>query len=108
MNVVNDIATTLPPGPRRAAYLAAMHVPTPASSASPGARNDGLSPREVEVLQLVASGLTDAEVGLRLSISHRTVGHHLESIYSKLGVGSRTAASAFAYAHGLLDRTQTD
>jgi DNA-binding CsgD family transcriptional regulator len=61
----------------------------------------GLSPRELDVLRLVARGLTDAEVADELSISPRTVGRHLSSIYSKLGVGSRTAATAFAYEHRL-------
>jgi DNA-binding CsgD family transcriptional regulator/tetratricopeptide (TPR) repeat protein len=62
----------------------------------------GLSPREIEVLQLVAQGLTDAQVGERLFISPRTVARHLQSIYGKLGVNSRTAATAFAYEHDLV------
>jgi len=72
---------------------------------APSARRDtyGLSPRELEVLQLVAQGLTDAEVGDRLFISPRTVGRHLQSIYNKLGVGSRTAAAAYAFEHNILD-----
>lgn len=61
----------------------------------------GLTPREIDVLKLVARGLTDAEVGTELHISPRTVGRHLSSIYSKLDVNSRTAATAFAYEHGL-------
>ena len=65
--------------------------------------SDGrLSPRELEVLQLVVQGLTDAEVGDRLFISPRTVGRHLQSIYNKLGVGSRTAAAAYAFERGIL------
>ncbi len=71
---------------------------TPAAAAVPG----GLSPRELEVLQLVARGMTDAEVGEQLFISPRTVGRHLRSVYNKLGVNSRTAASAFAFQHGLV------
>jgi DNA-binding NarL/FixJ family response regulator len=47
-------------------------------------------------------GLTNAEVGERLFISYRTVGRHLQSIYNKLGVNSRTAATAFAFEHGLV------
>lgn len=62
----------------------------------------GLSPRELEVLLLVAQGMSDAEVGEQLFISPRTVGRHLRSVYNKLGVNSRTAASAFAYQNGLL------
>ena len=56
----------------------------------------GLTAREVEVLRLVAQGLTDAQVAEQLVISPRTVNTHLTSIYSKLGVDSRTAASRFA------------
>jgi ATP/maltotriose-dependent transcriptional regulator MalT len=54
----------------------------------------GLSPREVEVLELVTQGLTNAEVGEQLFISPRTVSQHLRSVYNKLGVNSRTAAVA--------------
>jgi ATP/maltotriose-dependent transcriptional regulator MalT len=61
----------------------------------------GLSVREVEVLRLVAQGLTDAEVAQRLFLSPRTVGQHLRSVYNKLGVSSRTAATRFAVEHGL-------
>ncbi len=73
-------------------------LPQPArSSTVPG----GLSPREIDVLRLVARGMTDAEVAEALSISPRTVGRHLSSVYSKLEVSSRTAATAFAFEHGL-------
>lgn len=51
-----------------------------------------LSPRELEVLQLVAAGLTDAQIAQKLVVSVRTVNAHLQSIYNKLGVNSRTAA----------------
>jgi DNA-binding CsgD family transcriptional regulator len=61
----------------------------------------GLSAREVDVLRLVAQGLTDAEVAQRLFISPRTVTTHLSSIYNKLGVSSRTAATRFAFEQGI-------
>lgn len=67
---------------------------TPVTSAQ--AYPAGLSAREVEVLRLVAEGLSNAEVAARLSLSPRTIGQHLRSIYNKLGVGSRTAAARFA------------
>ena len=63
----------------------------------------GLSSREVEVLRLVAQGLTDAEIGDQLFISRRTVSGHLQSIFSKSGATSRAAATAFAFKHGLID-----
>jgi DNA-binding NarL/FixJ family response regulator len=62
----------------------------------------GLSAREADVLRLVATGLTNAEVAEKLFLSSRTVDWHLSSIYRKLGLHSRTEASRFASEHGLL------
>ena len=62
----------------------------------------GLSAREVEVLRWVALGLTDAQVAEQLVISPRTVTSHLSSIYNKLGVSSRAAATRFAMEHQLV------
>jgi predicted ATPase/DNA-binding CsgD family transcriptional regulator len=62
----------------------------------------GLTAREVEVLRLVAQGLTDMRVAEQLIISPRTVNSHLTSIYNKLGVDSRTAATRFAVEHRLV------
>ena len=70
--------------------------------ASPAITQDVLSAREVEVLGLVAEGLTDQEVAQRLFLSPRTVGQHLTSVYRKLGVGSRTAATRVATERGLI------
>jgi predicted ATPase/DNA-binding CsgD family transcriptional regulator len=61
----------------------------------------GLSAREVEVLRLVAQGMTSALVADELFISPNTVNRHLNSIYGKLGVSSRAAATRFAVEHGL-------
>lgn len=75
----------------------------PAASAGRSApeRPDGLTAREIEVLRLVAEGLTDVEVAERLYISRRTVGTHLTSIYTKINVTTRTAAARYAVDHGL-------
>ena len=62
---------------------------------------DGLTEREIEVLRSVAQGLTDAQVAERLVISPRTVHSHLNSIYSKLGISSRSAATRYAIEHDL-------
>src|SRR4029450_5171030 len=62
----------------------------------------GLSAREVEVLRLVATGLTNAEVAERGFLSRRTVEGPLGSIYRKLGLHSRAEATRFAVEHGLL------
>jgi predicted ATPase/DNA-binding CsgD family transcriptional regulator len=61
-----------------------------------------LSPREQEVLRLVADGLTSKQIGQQLFLSYRTVDHHLTSILNKLGVDSRAQAVAVATRHGLL------
>jgi DNA-binding NarL/FixJ family response regulator len=61
----------------------------------------GLTPREVEVLRLVAAGMTTARIAKELFLSPRTVDTHLSSIYHKLGVSSRSAATRFALEHGL-------
>ena len=62
---------------------------------------DGLTEREIEVLRSVAQGLTDAQVAEQLVISPRTVHSHLNSIYSKLGISSRSAATRYAIEHDL-------
>ncbi len=62
----------------------------------------GLTAREVEVLRLVATGLSDAQVAMQLVVSPRTVSTHLQSIYNKLGVNSRAAATRFAVEQGLV------
>jgi DNA-binding CsgD family transcriptional regulator len=82
------------------ARIAALHAQLDATPTAP-AYPAGLSAREVEVLRLVAQGLTDAEVAERLFLSPRTIGQHLRSIYNKLGVSSRAAATRFAVEHGL-------
>jgi predicted ATPase/DNA-binding CsgD family transcriptional regulator len=63
----------------------------------------GLTPRELDVLRLVAQGLTNAQVAEELVISPRTVHAHLRSIYSKLDVNSRTAATRYAIEHNLVN-----
>jgi DNA-binding CsgD family transcriptional regulator len=61
----------------------------------------GLTPREAQVLRLAACGLTDAQIAEALVISPRTVGKHLQSIYSKLYLPSRSAATRWAIEHHL-------
>jgi DNA-binding CsgD family transcriptional regulator len=62
----------------------------------------GLSNREVEVLRLVAAGRSNREIAVQLVISEHTVARHLQNVFRKLGVSSRSAAGAFAAAHDLL------
>jgi DNA-binding NarL/FixJ family response regulator len=61
-----------------------------------------LTPRELEVLSLVAEGLSRDQIAIRLFISPKTVGTHVERIFRKLGVHSRAEAVSFGYEHGFL------
>lgn len=61
----------------------------------------GLTAREAEVLRLVAAGKTNRDIAVELVISEHTVARHLQNMFVKLGVSSRSAATAFAYEHGL-------
>jgi DNA-binding NarL/FixJ family response regulator len=58
--------------------------------------------REVEVIALVATGRTNRAIAERLGISEKTVARHLSNIFTKLGLSSRAAATAYAYEHGLV------
>ncbi len=76
---------------------------SPAPSAKlPTTSLDGLSARELEVLRLLATGLTDAQIAEQLVLSLHTIHAHLRTIYSKLGVTSRSAATRYAFEHQLM------
>jgi DNA-binding CsgD family transcriptional regulator len=64
----------------------------------------GLTPREIEVLRLVAAGRSNREIAAELFLSERTVHRHVSNIFSKLDVSSRVAATVFAYEHGMTER----
>jgi HD-GYP domain-containing protein (c-di-GMP phosphodiesterase class II) len=66
------------------------------------ARPGGLTGREVEVLRLLACGLSNKEIAERLVISRKTASHHIEHIYAKTGTTNRALASLFAASHGLI------
>jgi DNA-binding CsgD family transcriptional regulator len=81
------------------ALIANIRIPTePPLKQQPGPPSypAGLTTREVEVLRLVAAGMTDARIAETLILSPRTVNTHLRSIYAKLGISSRSAATRFA------------
>jgi HD-GYP domain-containing protein (c-di-GMP phosphodiesterase class II) len=63
----------------------------------------GLTPREVEVLALIARGASNRDVAEQLGITVKTAGTHIERIYTKIGASTRSAAALFAMQHGLLD-----
>ena len=76
-------------------------APPPITTTTPPAYPAGLTAREVEVLRLLAGGLTDLQIAEKLILSPRTVHAHISSIYSKLGVTSRSAATRYAIEHHL-------
>ncbi|CAL9488283.1 hypothetical protein SUDANB95_03164 [Actinosynnema sp. ALI-1.44] len=76
-----------------------------AAQPPPAETPGGLTAREVDVLALVAEGRTNREVAAALVLSEKTVARHLANIYAKLGLSSRTAATAYAYDHGLVGGT---
>ncbi|EGD42986.1 transcriptional regulator, LuxR family [Nocardioidaceae bacterium Broad-1] len=69
---------------------------------APASLPAGLTAREAEVLRLVASGRSNAQIATDLVLSEKTVARHLSNIFTKLDVRSRTAATAFAYEHGVV------
>jgi len=72
------------------------------AAAATSADAHGLTGRELEVLRLVAAGRSNRAIAEELVISEHTVARHLQNIFAKLGVSSRTAASAFAFEHDLV------
>ncbi|HKE17102.1 MAG TPA: LuxR C-terminal-related transcriptional regulator [Kofleriaceae bacterium] len=69
---------------------------------APPGRPHGLTPRELEVLRLVAAGKTNRAIAAELRLSEKTVDRHVSNIFVKLDVPSRAAATAFAYQHKLI------
>jgi ATP/maltotriose-dependent transcriptional regulator MalT len=69
---------------------------------TPDGAAHGLSPRELEVLRLLATGKSNREIAATLVISEHTVARHVQNIFAKLRVSSRAAATAFAFEHGLV------
>lgn len=72
--------------------------------AAPPALPDGLSPREAQILRLVARGLANRAIGAELTISGHTAANHVRSILRKTGCANRTEAAAYAYRHRLAER----
>jgi DNA-binding NarL/FixJ family response regulator len=73
-----------------------------AGDTQPPAGPDGLSPREVQVLALVARGFSNRRIGAELSISEHTAANHIRSILRKTECANRTEAASFAHRHGLV------
>ncbi len=99
--VRDDVRTGRLDGDAATAVLdAAGHARTRVRTPAPA----GLSEREIEVLRAMARGLGNRAIAERFSISPRTAEHHVQHIYTKIGVSSRAAAALFAMEHDLLDR----
>jgi DNA-binding NarL/FixJ family response regulator len=81
--------------------LAAAAFPEPAATPS-AAEELGLTPRQIEVLRLLAEGMSDREIAATLFLSPRTVGWHVTHLLTRLGVQSRAAAAAAAIRGGLV------
>jgi DNA-binding NarL/FixJ family response regulator len=73
-----------------------------ASSSSQAEKRHGLTAREIEVLRLVAAGKTNKTIAKELCLSEKTIDRHLSNIFTKVNVGSRAAATAYAYENGLV------
>lgn len=74
----------------------------PARKSPAGASHDPLTPRETDVLRMLADGLSNKEVALQLHISEHTVKYHLSSVFGKLGVSSRTEAVMAGIQRGII------
>jgi len=94
------IAEALEPLPEVMPHTAPLLTPQPPTPT--GTYPAGLTRREVEVLRLIAQGLSDAQVAEQLVLSAHTVHAHLRAIYGKLDVTSRAAATRFAVDHHLV------
>jgi ATP/maltotriose-dependent transcriptional regulator MalT len=81
--------------------LTLLDTPTPESARVPTPASAPLTVREIEVLRLLATGLTNAQIAEKLVVSPTTINAHLRNIYSKLDVTSRTAAARIALENGL-------
>ena len=114
IHAVHAGQTHLDPAVQERLVAAVIRSPDPAELAGPGtggretqegrdARKppDGLTAREAEVLALLASGLSNAEIGQRLYLSHATVKTHINRIFAKTGARDRAQAVRYAYQHGL-------
>jgi DNA-binding CsgD family transcriptional regulator len=79
-------------------FVAAPPAPTPVA----GQASVALTPREMEVLRLIAAGRTSSEISADLTLSVRTVGRHITNIYAKIGARTRADATAYAIRHRLV------
>jgi DNA-binding CsgD family transcriptional regulator len=113
VQIIDNVADGLADGPTKDTFLSSSLVQDIRRLAAgmleePGVEAkktypDGLSQREVEVLQLVAKGLTNKEIGEKLFISVKTVNTHVGNIFEKVGLANRAEAAAYATRHRLVE-----
>lgn len=96
-------AATIADANGQRALLARIRAIGPEPPSAPQELPDGLSSREVEILRLVARGLSNREVGAALMISEHTAANHMRSILRKTGCANRTQAATYAHRHGLAE-----
>jgi DNA-binding NarL/FixJ family response regulator len=114
LRAVHAGQTYLDPAVQERLVAAVIRSPDPADPAGTGAATgtgsrappDGLTTREAEVLALLASGLSNAEIAQRLYLSHATVKTHINRIFAKTGARDRAQAVRYAYQHGLTTPAQ--
>jgi DNA-binding NarL/FixJ family response regulator len=99
---VLDDQAVIDPAVQRHLIDAIATAPQAPGPPAPSAFPDGLTPREAEVLSLIAAGLSNAEIAERLVISEGTVKSHINRLLAKIGARDRAQAVAYAYQHGLV------
>ena len=89
-------------GRDRVADLVTTLRELPIAPPAPSRKHFGLTPRELEVIAVIVGGYSNSDIALKLSISEKTVKHHLTNIFEKLGVSNRLELALFALHHNLV------
>jgi two-component system, NarL family, nitrate/nitrite response regulator NarL len=84
--------------------IEALRKSFPSWKGTTGEKDYGLTPRELKIVEKIAKGSSNKEMGQEFSISERTVKHHLTNVFNKLGMSSRLELAVFALEHGLANR----
>lgn len=85
--------------------IEALRKSFPSWKGGTGEKDYGLTPRELKIVERIANGSSNREMGQEFCISERTVKHHLTNVFNKLGISSRLELAVFALEHGLVNRS---